>query len=172
MPPRKSGKTRLSGDCMKAREFNFRNRKVRQMVLMTGLKTPSIIYFATKMGIVINPESKDLFYQLTDEDERNIYYAIKQGASESREIAELVQKAEEEYVPVDWELEKKFFNRIVSGYFKGEDLDRIEKYYEEDHRLRNEFYDNQRKLKGLPDPRLDSVSTKMRRIASRSKSHD
>ena len=157
---------------MKAREFNFRNRKLRQVVLMTGLKTPSIIYFATKMGIVINPESKDLFYQLTDEDECNIYYAIKQGASESREIAELVQKAEEEYEPIDWELEEKFFNRIISGYFKGDDLNRIEKYYEEDTRLRKEFYDNQRKLKGLSDPRLDSVLTKMKRIANRSQLYD
>jgi TRAP-type uncharacterized transport system substrate-binding protein len=150
---------------MKAHEFNFRNRKLKQIVLITGFKTPAIIHFATNMGVVLNPESPDLFYQLTDDDERNIYYAIKQGASEFKEIAELVQKAEEEYVPVDWELEEKFFNCIISGYFKGEDLERIEKYYEEGERLRNEFYDNQRKLKGLPDPRQDSVLTKMKRIA-------
>lgn len=154
---------------MKAREFNFRNRKVRQMVVMTGLKTTSIIYFATKIGIVINPDSEDSFYRLTDEDERNIYYAIKQGSSQSREIAELVKKAEEEYTPIDWELKEIFFNRIISGYFKGEDLERIEKCQEEDEKLRNKFYDEQRRLKGLPDPRKDPVLVKMQRIANRSK---
>jgi hypothetical protein len=157
---------------MKAREFNFRNRKIKQMVLMTGLKTPAILYFATKVGIVINPESLDSFYQLTDEDERNIYWAIKDNVSQSKELAELVQKADEEYISIDWEAEERFFNQIVSGHFKGEDLERIEKYYEEDTRRRDEFYDEQRRLKGLPDPRLDSVLTKMQRIANRSKEND
>lgn len=157
---------------MKAREFNFRNRKVKQMVIMTGLKTPSIIYFATKIGIEINPESKDSFYELTDDDERNIYHAIKQGVTESKELAELVQKAEEEHEPIDWELEEKFFNRIICGNFTTEARDQLEKFYEEDTRLRNEFYDNQRKLKGLPDPKLDSVSSKMKRIANRSYTHE
>jgi hypothetical protein len=157
---------------MKAREFNFRNRKLKQLVLITGFKTPAIIYFVTSIGVVLNPESPDLFYQLSDDDERNIYHAINQGARQSKEIAALVQKAEEEYIPVDWELEEKFFNRIISGYYKGEDLVRIEKYYEDDERLRDEFYDNQRKLKGLPDPRLDSVLTKMKRIANRSQLHE
>lgn len=145
---------------MKAREFNFRNRKVRQMVLMTGLKTPSIIYFAAKIGIEINPESPDSFYQLTDDDERNIYCAIKQGASESKELAELVQKIEEEYMPIDWELEERLLIRIASGYFKAEDLNRLDKFYE-DTRLRNS-----------PNLELDSVLTKMKRIANRSKSYE
>lgn len=157
---------------MKAREFNFRNRKVRQVVLMAGLKTPSIIYFATKIGIEINPDSRDSFYELTDDDERNIYHAIKQGVTESKELAELVQKAEEEYEPIDWDLEEKFFNRIVSGNLTAETRARLEKYYEEDTRRRDEFYDNQRKLKGLPDPRLDPVLTKMKRIANRSYTHE
>jgi hypothetical protein len=157
---------------MKAREFNFRNRKIKQMVIMAGLKTPSIIYFATKIGVVINPESAGLFYQLTDDDERNIYHAIKQGVTQSRELAELVQKAEEQYVLIDWELEERFFDRIIGGNLTTEIRDRLEKFYEEDTRPRNEFYDNQRKLKGLPDPRLDSVLTKMKRIANRSYTHE
>lgn len=126
---------------MKAREFNFRNRKVKQMVLMSGLKASSIIYFSEKIGIEFNPESPDSFYQLTDDDERNIYHAIKQGTSESKKLAELVQKAEEEYIPIDWGLEERFFSRIVAGVVD-ETRDRLEKYYEEDTRLRNEFYDN------------------------------
>lgn len=156
---------------MKAREFNFRNRKVKQMVLMSGLKASSIIYFSTKIGIVFNPESPDSFYQLTDDDERNIYHAIKLGTSESKELSELVRKAEDEYTEIDWELEGRFLDRIVAGV-TDDVRDRLEKYYEEDTRLRDEFYDNQRKAKNLPDPRLDSVLTRMKRIANRSQSYE